>query len=127
VKILPIAAAVALVAAPLAGCSLTESSKKTTTSGGDPIKVTSSDDACDLSTTSVAAGTLTFEVKNTGSAVTEFYLYAEDGKRVVGEVENIGPGLTRELVVTADPGTYVTACKPEMKGDGIRGELTVTQ
>jgi iron uptake system component EfeO len=72
------------------------------------------------------AGTVTFKVKNTGSKVTEFYLYAEDGKRIVGEVENVGPGLTRDLVLTAAPGEYVSACKPGMEGDGIRGEFTVT-
>lgn len=125
-KILPIAAACALVALPLSACSLTESNKKGKTSGEGPITVTSSDDACTLSSAKVGSGTLNFTVKNTGSQVTEFYLYAEDGKRVVGEVENIGPGLTRELVVTVSPGTYVPACKPGMKGDGIRGTLTVT-
>ena len=42
----------------------------------------------------------------------------------MGEVENIGPGLTRELIVElAEPGTYVTACKPGMNGDGIRGDV----
>ena len=50
------------------------------------------------------SGRLVFKVKNTGSKVTEFYLYAEDGLRIVGEVENIGPGLSRALVVNADAG-----------------------
>ena len=45
--------------------------------------------------------TLTFDVTNTGAKVTEFYLLGEDGLRIVGEVENIGPGLTRDLVVNA--------------------------
>lgn len=125
-KILPIVAACALVPLALSGCSLTESNKKGETSGSGPITVTSSDDQCTLSADTVGSGTVSFTVKNTGSSVTEFYLYAEDGKRIVGEVENIGPGLTRELVVTVSPGTYVPACKPGMKGDGIRGELTVT-
>jgi iron uptake system component EfeO len=120
----------ALITLPLAGalsaCSLTESNKRDSKSSDGPIAVTSSDSACTLSTTKVGSGTVTFKVKNTGSKVTEFYLYAEDGKRIVGEVENIGPSLTRELVVNARPGTYVTACKPGMQGDGIRGKLTVT-
>ena len=42
------------------------------------------------------------------------------------EVENIGPGLTRDLVVDAPAGTYVTACKPGMIGEGIRADFTVT-
>jgi iron uptake system component EfeO len=129
VKLRPTVAVCALTTLPLSlllgACSLTESNKKDT-KGAGAIAVTSSDDKCALSTTKAGSGTLTFKVKNSGSKVTEFYLYAEDGKRIVGEVENIGPGLTRELVVTAAPGKYVTACKPGMQGDGIRADFTVT-
>ena len=58
--------------------------------------------------------------------MTEFYVYAE-GDRVMGEVENIGPGLSRQLIVLLpEPGTYQTACKPGMVGDGIRADFTVT-
>ena len=63
---------------------------------------------------------------NAGSQVTEFYLLGEDGLRIVGEVENIGPSLDRQLVVAAPEGDYVTACKPGMVGDGIRADFTVT-
>ncbi|HEX2896292.1 MAG TPA: iron uptake system protein EfeO [Marmoricola sp.] len=125
-KFLPMAAACALLAVPLTACSLTQSNSNDGSRSDGPIKVTSSDSACTLSTTKVGSGRVTFTIKNTGSKVTEFYLYAEDGKRIVGEVENIGPGLTRDLVVSATPGTYVTACKPGMQGEGIRGTLTVT-
>jgi iron uptake system component EfeO len=90
------------------------------------VSVTSTDDSCDVSTTTAPAGTLTFEVANTGSEVTEFYLLGEDGTRIVGEVENIGPGLSRNLVVTAPEGRYYTACKPGMTGKGIRAGFTVT-
>ena len=69
------------------------------------------------------SGNLTFTVKNDGDQVTEFYLLAEDGLRILGEVENIGPGLTRNLVVTVPAGKYNTACKPGMVGDGIRASL----
>ena len=84
------------------------------------------DDACKVAKTSAGTGNVTFEVTNKGSKVTEFYLYAE-GDRILGEVENIGPGLTRKLIVeVGDSGKFQTACKPGMKGDGIRGEFTVT-
>jgi iron uptake system component EfeO len=90
------------------------------------MTVSSTDSACDLSATEAPAGTLTFDVVNTGSQVTEFYLLGEDGLRIVGEVENIGPALNRQLVVNAPAGMYVTACKPGMKGEGIRAGFTVT-
>ena len=59
--------------------------------------------------------------------MTEFYLLGEDGLRIVAEVENIGPNLNRELTVNAPAGSYVTACKPGMKGEGIRADFTVTE
>jgi iron uptake system component EfeO len=50
----------------------------------------------------------------------------DDDGGVLGEVENIGPGTSREMAVRLSAGRYVTACKPGMTGDGIRGELVVT-
>ena len=71
-------------------------------------------------------GANTFVITNNGTKVTEFYVYGE-GERVMGEVENISPGLQRKLIVQlAEPGTYQTACKPGMVGDGIRGDFKVT-
>jgi iron uptake system component EfeO len=96
------------------------------TSAGGAIPVASTDDKCVVGSTEAPSGNLVFDVKNNGSKVTEFYLLAGDGLRIVGEVENIGPGLTRQLVVTAGPGVYFTACKPGMVGDGIRAAFTVT-
>ncbi|GAA5036300.1 peptidase M75 family protein [Terrabacter aeriphilus] len=93
---------------------------------GGPITVEATDTACTLSATTAKAGTVTFQVNNTGTKVNEFYLYAE-GDRIVSEVENITPGLTRELKVEiTEPGTLTTACKPGMVGDGIRAPFTVT-
>src|SRR6201999_2577898 len=93
---------------------------------GGPIKVEASDTACTVSADTAGAGNVTFEITNTGSKVTEFYLYAE-GDRIMGEVENIAPGLNRRLIVeVADAGKYQTACKPGMAGNGIRGDFTVT-
>ncbi|SFW64743.1 iron uptake system component EfeO [Amycolatopsis australiensis] len=93
---------------------------------GGPIKVEASDTACTVSATTANAGNLTFEITNKGTKVTEFYLYAE-GDRIMGEVENIAPGLNRRLIVeVADAGKYQTACKPGMSGNGIRGDFTVT-
>ncbi len=106
-------------------CSLTESNEPSAKDGGGPITVESSADACTLTADEAPSGNLAFKVKNTGTEVTEFYLYAEDGLRIVGEIENVGPGLSRDLVVRAAPGTYITACKPGMGGKGIRSEFTV--
>ncbi|QDQ91316.1 peptidase M75 family protein [Rhodococcus sp. WB9] len=113
-------ASVAVLPLALAGC--TEKSTAST----DDITVTASDDTCDVSADSGTTGNSTFQVTNNGTKVTEFYVFAE-GDRAMGEVENIGPGLTRQLIVSLpDAGTYQLACKPGMVGDGIRQEFTVT-
>lgn len=118
---LPITAALAVVALGLTGCTT-----NTPEAAGDgTIQVTSTAEACTLSTTNAPGGTVKFSVKNDGSQVTEFYLLASDGLRIIGEVENIGPGLSRDLVVVAPEGNYITACKPGMAGEGIRGDLAL--
>ncbi|MGA9100701.1 iron uptake system protein EfeO [Aeromicrobium sp.] len=92
---------------------------------GGALTVDAGDSSCKVSATKLDAGPLTFKVTNNGSKVTEFYVYAE-GDRIMGEVENIGPGLSRDLVVDLPKGTYEGACKPGMVGDGVRETLTVT-
>ncbi|SKA99376.1 iron uptake system component EfeO [Agreia bicolorata] len=90
-----------------------------TSSDAAAITVDSSADACSVSTNTAASGTLRFKVTNSGDKVTEFYLLADDGLRIIGEVENVGPGISRDLVVQAQPGDYFTVCKPGMIGDGV--------
>jgi iron uptake system component EfeO len=119
-RIAALAAAAATLAA-VAAC--TEEPAEESADG--PIEVIASDDACEVAVSEAQAGTVTFQVKNEGSKVTEFYVYAE-GNRVMGEVENITPGLTRELIVELAADEYETACKPGMTGDGIRSAFTVT-
>jgi iron uptake system component EfeO len=92
---------------------------------GETIAVRATDDACHVGTTELRAGTHQFEVSNRGSTVTEFYVYAE-GRKVVAEVENIAPGLSRALLAELPAGQYEAVCKPGMAGDGIRQPLTVT-
>jgi iron uptake system component EfeO len=113
----------ALLTAGMAGCG---SGGSPSAKGGDGrIEVSAGEQRCDVSRSSLAAGTHTFAVTNTGSQVTEFYVYAP-GDRIMGEVENIGPSLTRNLTVELPAGQYETACKPGQVGKGIRGRLTVT-
>ena len=90
------------------------------------ITVAASDTTCEVARTQAPAGQVEFTITNTGSKTNEFYVYAQ-GDRIMGEVENLTPGLTRTFhVELAEPGTYETACKPGMVGDGIRTTFTVT-
>jgi iron uptake system component EfeO len=94
------------------------------TSAAGSIGVTATNSSCKVADTTLDAGKHTFRVSNDGSDVTEVYVYAP-GDRIVGEVENIGPGTQRDLKVNLDPGTYEVACKPGQKGHGIRTKLVV--
>ncbi|WP_104134048.1 iron uptake system protein EfeO [Cryobacterium sp. Y62] len=92
------------------------------------LTVDSSATNCAVSANEAPAGSIRFSVTNSGDQVTEFYLLADDGRRIVGEAENIGPGLSRDLVVQLDAGRYFTACKPGMAGDGVgKAEFTATK
>ncbi|QDP94930.1 peptidase M75 family protein [Microlunatus elymi] len=125
---LPLAAtAITLLALPLAACT-DNNAGRSADDGSDAraLSVQANDDACTISAATAPSGTLRFSVKNDGGKINEFYLLGSDGLRIIGEVENIGPGLTRDLVVSATPGKYFTACKPGMVGDGIRAEFTVS-
>lgn len=121
---LSLLAGAALLPLVLSSCAGAASPAPTPESGS--IAVSSTKDNCKVSTTEVPSGNITFSVKNDGDQVTEFYLLAEDGLRIVAEAENIAPGITRNLVVSAPAGKYNTACKPALQGDGIRAAFTVT-
>ena len=126
-RAVPAALALTCVLA-VAACSdkADPTASSTAAGAGGPIAVNATDTACELSATTAKAGTVTFEVSNAGTKVNEFYVYGE-GDRIVAEVENITPGLKRELKVEiTEPGTFTTACKPGMVGDGIRAPFTVT-
>ncbi|MBF8190021.1 cupredoxin domain-containing protein [Nonomuraea sp. K274] len=114
-----------LALAVLTACGSGATSAPAGSAAPGKITVAASDTACEVAATEVAAGTTTFAITNGGSKVTEFYVYAP-GDRVMAEVENIVPGLTRELIAELPAGAYETACKPGMVGKGIRNALKVT-
>jgi iron uptake system component EfeO len=118
--------AVGTLSGALAACGGDKSGDGTAAAGASgPIAVKATDTSCDVAKSTLDAGTHVFSVTNSGGKVTEFYVYAA-GDRVMGEVENITPGLSRELRVELPAGTYQTACKPGMVGQGIRAALTVS-
>ena len=115
-------AAVAVIPA-LAACSKKGSTTAT------KVAITSTDSTCDVGRTALAGGSTTFAITNKGSKTTEVYVYGlESGgsTKIVGEVEDIGPGTSRDLKVDLGAGSYEVVCKPGQKGDGIRTKVTVT-
>jgi iron uptake system component EfeO len=111
----------------LASCSGEDSGSGS--SSGATVAVAAGENSCEVERTELEAGAVTFAVTNKGSSTTEVYVYGEkDGEytRVIGEVENIGPGTSRDLDVELAGGSYEVACKPGQSGDGIRTSITVS-
>ncbi|WFE64079.1 iron uptake system protein EfeO [Micromonospora sp. WMMD714] len=122
-RFLALAAVGALAVTGVAACGGKD--ERQDAEAANTVKVKATDSVCEVDVTELDAGQATFTVTNSGSKVNEFYVYAA-GDRVMGEVENIAPGLSRELRVELPAGTYETACKPGMSGRGIRGALKVS-
>ncbi|WP_033281951.1 iron uptake system protein EfeO [Streptomyces sp. NRRL F-525] len=119
---LPVATAVAAAAALTAVTSCTA---KSDAKDGDAIQVTAADSKCTTSAKSIPAGQVTLKIENTGSKATEVEILFPDD-RIVSEKENIGPGTKYTLTAEVKAGSYEIACRPGMKGHGVRQKLTVT-
>jgi iron uptake system component EfeO len=109
-----------LAATAVAACgSDSDSSTSATSSGGasttakaaaKELKFQLTDDGCTPSTASVAAGAVKISVVNPGSTKTdEIELKNQDGI-IMGERENLAPGLGSDFTLTLQPGTYVLNC-----------------
>ncbi|MEH0579683.1 MULTISPECIES: iron uptake system protein EfeO [Streptomyces] len=103
------------------GCT----SKSDAKDGDRVISVTATDSKCETSKKEISAGHVELAIENKGSKVTEVYILFPDD-RVVSERENIGPGTKQRVTAEVKAGAYRIACKPGMKGDGIRQDLKVT-
>ncbi|MFE6743019.1 iron uptake system protein EfeO [Streptomyces tubercidicus] len=117
------AIAVATAVTAVSGCAAKNDGKGG--GGKGTVEVTASDTSCELSAKEFPAGHVRFAVQNKGSKVTEVYVYAP-GDRIVTERENIGPGTRAEITAEIKAGSYEIACKPGMKGDGIRQKVTAS-
>jgi iron uptake system component EfeO len=113
--ILAVAAALPLT---IAACG----SSAKTGSDGNTVQIKLTDAGCPAKLEQ-PAGPTTFEVSNEDAGdVSEFEIL--DGGRVLGEVENITPGLSGTFSLTLKPGTFTTLCPG---GDtNPEGKLVVT-
>jgi iron uptake system component EfeO len=86
------------------------------------LKVDINDDGCPAKLT-IKAGPTNFKVTNSGSGdVSEFEVLS--GDRIIGEVENVAPGLNKEFSLTLKPGKYATNCPGG--SEHSTGKLVVT-
>ncbi|PZH00592.1 peptidase M75 [Streptomyces sp. NTH33] len=118
-----------VVTAVATAAALTSVTACTQKSGGDSgdhvIDVIAKDDSCEVSKKEFPAGHVELAIENKGSKVTEVYVLFPDD-RIVAERENIGPGTKQRVTAEVKAGDYVIACKPGMKGKGIRQDVRAT-
>jgi iron uptake system component EfeO len=104
------------------GCSSSSGSKKENSGKTATISVTLTPEGCAPSPSTAPAGLFTFEIKNkNASGVTEAELLKGDS--IVGEKENLAPGLSGNFTLRLKAGSYVVLC-PNAKTD--RFDFTVT-
>jgi iron uptake system component EfeO len=131
-----------LAASGLAACGGDDSSSSSSTSastggsaaasttaaaGGSTkeLKFSLTDSGCDPANATIAAGPVKISVDNPGTAKTdEFEVKNADGI-ILGERENLAPGLSGDFSLTLQPGTYVINCTFQ-NDTRDNGKLTVT-
>jgi iron uptake system component EfeO len=93
-----------------------------TVAGAPRVTVSLTDDGCAPSPATVPAGPTNFEMRNAGAgAVTEAEVM--QGDRILGEKENLTPGLSGTFSLRLTKGTYTVYC-PNARTE--RSTLTVT-
>jgi high-affinity iron transporter len=120
------AATVAAIAVVLAaGCAPTAATSPLPASAAPaPIQVTATEYAFTPAALTAKAGTVTFHVTNGGTQTHEFEIFK--GETVVDEIEDLVPGLSRDLTVRLDPGEYTFICALDGHDAlGMKGTLTV--
>lgn len=116
-------ASAALAGLTIAGCGRSDGPDTSSEEGVTTIEA--KDFAFVPDEVSVETGEITFSVTNTGKEIHEFEVF--QGERLLDEVENITPGLTRQLTMTLGAGTYEYACRFEDHYErGMKGTLKVT-
>jgi high-affinity iron transporter len=117
------ATASVLVAAALVIAACGSGSGSGAKGGTKRVAITLDDNGCTPSDLKLQAGPTTFTVTGGGSGkVTEFEVF--DGSRILGEIENVTPGLERSFSVTLKAGSYVLSCTGGSQEP--TGKLTVT-
>jgi high-affinity iron transporter len=101
-----LAAILALVAA---GCS--SSGSGSAAKGSTTVKIQLTSQGCQPKPASIPAGAVEFDVTNSGAgSVTEAELRTNDKAHILGEQENLTPGLSGGFSLTVQPGTYTINC-----------------
>lgn len=99
----------------LTGCGSSSGSGTGNDADATTVAITLTNDGCAPTPASVASGLVTFDVTNKNADAADEVELLKDGK-VIGEKENLTPGLSGNFSLQLTPGTYVVSC-PDAKTD----------
>lgn len=105
---------------PAASASGSQASVSNTTG---KVLLTLNDDGCTPKNVTIPAGSTTFEGKGNSGKVTEFEVLTKKGL-ILGERENVAPGLSSSFTLDLQPGEYDFSCS--IGDHKPTGRLTVT-
>lgn len=106
-RVAAVGLAVGLVGMVAAGCAKEDPAA----ASGDAVKVVLTDQGCEPKPSQAEAGKNSFAVTNDGAnGVSEAELLAENGQSILGERENITPGLSGTFSLNLAEGTYKIYC-----------------
>jgi iron uptake system component EfeO len=115
-------ATLALIGLAVAGCAKDKTTSQSSANGATTIAVEVTDAGCAPDPASAPAGAVVFRISNKdASTVTEAEL--KQGDTILGEKENVAPGLTGSFTLNLKPGTYAMVC-PNARKDSW--DFTVT-
>jgi iron uptake system component EfeO len=107
-----VAAVLAVVALAGAACSGSTAPVRTSNAGqAGTVTIELTPDGCKPQPASIAAGTVQFNVANNNAgAVSEAELRTSDLAHILGEQENLTPGLSGDFSLNLEPGRYTVTC-----------------
>jgi iron uptake system component EfeO len=109
----------------LAACASDSASDEADAADASRTTIVATEYAFEPSEVTVAAGEVTFAIRNEGTEEHEFEILK--GDQVIDEVEGLVPGLERDLTVSLDPGDYLIVCRlADHFERGMIADLTVT-
>jgi iron uptake system component EfeO len=95
----------------VAGCASSDGEETGAASGATQVAVTLTSSGCKPTPAKVASGPVHFAITNADAgSVTEAELLDSSGKKILGEKENLTPGLSGGFTLTLAAGTYVMRC-----------------
>jgi iron uptake system component EfeO len=119
-KYVGLAAVAAMGGLLVSACGVTESTK--TKAGTGTVTIAVTDDGCTPSPAKVKSGPLTFNVQNKNSGKVSEAELMQNGL-ILGEKENLTPGLSGKFTLRLQPGDYVVNC-PNAKNDQTKFTVT---